>query len=130
MKQESHSQYDLEGIQVSPEYRFRKRGDGGVDIAFRIHFLARLTPNEMRRITEMLLAIPDQFTDAGFQALTKVEFLEPDTCDYRYWCREENSEQLARMYELWDKLNKHVHLINNVDGVHYPWIGQTATQAH
>src|SRR5215468_8858467 len=74
----------LDEYQVPPDSQYRRRADGKRDETFRINFIGALTPAQMRQIHALLLQVLDEGAELGFIALTKVEFIEPDTCEYRY----------------------------------------------
>ena len=109
---------DLE-IYITPASRYRKRADGGMDESFRIQFAQPLTPEQMRDIANILLTMPEIGAEFGFTALTKLEFLEPDICDYRFWCAQYHSDRLVATWGLWQKIHRDVCAIYSVDGVRY-----------
>src|SRR5690242_5447714 len=73
---------DIE-IYVTPGASNRKRADGGMVETHRIQFVHALTEQHMCEIARRLLAMPEEAARFGFTALTKLEILEPDICDYR-----------------------------------------------
>lgn len=109
-------------IFVAPGARYRKRTDGGMDESFRIQFVKPLTEQHMRAIAKLLLAMPDEAAEYGFTALTKLEFLEPDVCDYRFWCARFHSDRLVATWGLWLRIHKDVCSIYAVDGVRYSFL--------
>lgn len=111
-----------ETVHLTPESRFRPRVDGGRDETFRVNFVGGLNADEMRALVKLLLEIQDQQPDVGLIALTKVEFIEPDTLEYRYWSGKPHGARLDRMFELWQSMNL-IHPIYTVDGIQYPWLG-------
>jgi hypothetical protein len=110
-------------LQIPPESRYRERADGNRDETFRVNFVGPLTPTEMQQIAELLLAAVHGGADLGILALTRLEFLEPDTCDYRYLCSTHRDERVFKMFELWQRMSQ-IHRIRNIDGIAYPWLGQ------
>ena len=44
-------------------------------------------------------------SEIGILALTKVEFIEPDICDYRYWYWGPSDEVVKRLFEVWFQIN-------------------------
>lgn len=115
---------DDRSIRLTPESRYRYRVDGGRDETFRVNFMGGLTAHEMSTLVEMLLNTLDQQPDVGLVALTKVEFIEPDTLEYRFWSAKPEGTRLDRMFELWQRMSQ-VHPIYTVDGVRYPWLGRS-----
>lgn len=115
------NEYQLKDIEiyVEPGARYRKRADGGMDETYRIQFVHALTEQHMRKIAELLLALPVEAAEYGFTALTKLEFLEPDICDYRFWCAHFHSDRLAASWGLWARIHQEVCPIYSVDGVRY-----------
>src|SRR5690349_16067093 len=109
---------DIE-IYVTPGASHRKRADGGMDETHRIQFVHGLTEQHMREIARRLLAIPEEAARFGFTALTKLEFLEPDICDYRFWCTQFHSDRPAAHWELWARIHNEVCPVYSVDGVRY-----------
>jgi hypothetical protein len=97
-------------------------------MTFRIHFLGDLARDHMRRIVRLLQEVADTGGDVGIVALTKVEFIEPDTCEFRYWATPVDEAQITRMHELWSSIDR-VQAIHDVDGVRYPWLGGDVTPA-
>lgn len=112
-------------IRLTPESRFRQRIDGGRDEMFRINFYGRLGADEMRALAELLLNVLDQQPPVGLIALTKMEFIEPDTLEFRFWSGKPDGARLDRMFELWHRMSQ-IHPILSVDGIHYPWLGPTS----
>ena len=115
----------LDEYQIPPASQYRWRADGRRDETFRMNFIGALTPDQMRQIHTLLLQVLDESADLGFIALTKVEFIEPDTCDYRYVGEGVHSGRTTAMIELWWRVHA-VHPIRNVDGIPYPWLGEKA----
>lgn len=113
-----HQHKDLE-IYVEPRARYQKRVDGGMDESFRIQFVHPLTAGQMREITKMLIAMPEEAAEFGFTVLTKFEFLEPDICDYRFWCAHFHSDRLVATWELWARIHHDICPIYSVDGIRY-----------
>jgi hypothetical protein len=109
---------DIE-IYVTPGASNRKRADGGMDETHRIQFVHALTEQHMCEIARRLLAMPEEAARFGFTALTKLEFLEPDICDYRFWCAKFHSDRLAAHWELWARIHNEICPVYSVDGVRY-----------
>lgn len=105
-------------ILLPPKSRFRPRADGGVDETYRVNFIGALTPDDMRQVLDLLLRYVSENADVGVVALTKVEFLEPDTCDIRYWCAGSSKPRVNRAFGLWYRLHR-IHQISTVDGKPY-----------
>ncbi len=105
-------------IQLPPQSRYRRRADGGTDETFRVNFIDRLDAVDMRRVAELLFAVAEEGKDAGIVALTKLEFIEPDTCEYRYWCADLNKDRVKVMFGLWHRMHQ-LHAISTIDGVPY-----------
>lgn len=106
-------------IYVTPGASNRKRADGGMDETHRIQFVHGLTEQHMREIARRLLAVPEEAAKFGFTALTKLEFLEPDICDYRFWCAQFDSDRPAAHWELWARIHNEVCPVYSVDGARY-----------
>lgn len=113
----------LHDVDFSPESRYRRRADGGVDELYTINFVGGLSPDEMRQIAHLLLSVVSEGASVGVMALTKVEFFEPDTCQYRYWCSLGTNERVNVMIGLWFRIHE-IHAIKNVDGMRVPWFEQ------
>jgi hypothetical protein len=111
----------LEDIHLTASSRYRRRADGGTDTIFRFNFRGPLMPDEMRRITEALLQTVDEGAEYGITALTKVEFLEPDTCDVRYWVGDQHSDVVNVFMGLWHRLHT-IHPLLDVDGVQWSYM--------
>jgi hypothetical protein len=120
-----YERYGVEDIHLTARSRYRRRADGGTDTTYRINFRGALTPDEMRRITEALLQTVDEGAEFGITALTKVEFLEPDTCDVRYWVGGHHSDVLNVFFGLWYRLHA-IHTVSDVDGVRYSFFSASA----
>jgi hypothetical protein len=75
----------------------------------------------MRRIGETLLQTMNEGAEYGITALTKVEFLEPDTCDVRFWVGGHHSDVLNVFIGLWYRLHT-IHPLADVDGVEWSYI--------
>jgi len=116
---------DAEDIVVPPRSRIRQRFDGGRDLTFRVNFQVALSAASMHRICALLLDAVNAGAAVGIVALTKVEIIEPDTCEYRYWAVSAHDEQITLMHDLWLRINE-VAPIGDVDGVRYPWLGTRA----
>src|SRR5690349_16432518 len=112
---------DIE-IYVTPGASHRKRADGGMDETHRIQFVQALTEQHMREIARRLLAMPEEAAKFGFTALTKLEFLEPDICDYRFWCAQFHSDRLVAHWELWARIHNEVCPVYSVDGIRYRFL--------
>jgi hypothetical protein len=108
----------LDDAQIPPDSRFRRRVDDGRDETYRINFVNGLTPQEMEDIVKVLLIVSDEGRSVGIVALTKVEFIEPDTCEYRFWCEYSDFGRVNKMFETWIRIHQ-VHRIRNIDGVPY-----------
>lgn len=114
-------------IQKAPMSRRRSRADGGLDYTTRVNFVGSISPGEMRHMTQLLVNLLEEGEPLGLIALTKIEFIEPDTCEYRYWWRPPTSAEvfghdlIAFQYGAWSRLNM-IHKIHNVDGVVYWWL--------
>lgn len=102
--------------QTPPMSRFRQRSDGGVDRTHRVNFFGALTPEEMRFIVSLLLDAVSDEEIVGHIALTKIEFIEPDTCEYRFWCEQYSGAQTTGAIAIWTRLNQ-IHPVRNVDGL-------------
>lgn len=87
-----------------------------------MNFVGPLKADEMRQLLDLLLRVLDESVELGMMALTKVEFVEPDTLEYRYWCGTFSNTRVNKMYELWSRMNQ-IHPVRNVDGIPYPWLG-------
>ena len=111
-----NDRYGAGEIHLIAGSRFRRRADGGTDVSFRYNFRGPLTPDEMRCIVEALLQKVDEGAEFGITALTKVEFLEPDTCDVRYWVGGHHSDVLNVFFGLEYRLYT-IHPLLDVDGV-------------
>jgi hypothetical protein len=111
----------LDDLQIPPKSRYRWRADGNRDETFRVNFVGGLTPAEMVQLVDLLLAVVHEGAELGIAALTKVEFLEPDTCEYRYLGVSNPSDRVLKMVELWQRMHQ-IHPIRNVDGIPYPWL--------
>jgi hypothetical protein len=114
-----HDEYAPKDILLPPLSNSRQRLDGGVDETTRVNFEGALTPLEMREIARLLLETVMESGDTGLVALTRMEFLEPDTCEFRYWTERRDKAQmwqltLARL-ELIRRLER-IHKIRDVDG--------------
>lgn len=109
----------LEPMQIPPESRSRTRADGGCDELYRVNFAGAITRAEIHRLLELLLDTVREGGDVGIVALTKVEVLEPDVLEYRFWCRKPDAGRQRLMRSLWQRLHA-VHAIRNVDGIPYP----------
>ena len=105
----------LDDIHLTASSRCRRRADGGTDTIFRFNFRGPLAPDEMRCIVEALLQTVDEGAEYGITALTKVEFVEPDTCDVRYWVGGQHSDVLNVFFGLWYRLHT-IHPLSDVDG--------------
>jgi len=99
------------------------RRDGGIDRISRINFLGEITAEEMHRIILLLVSSLDKGASAGFVALTKVEFIEPDTCEYRYWTARAGDDVAAMIEHIWRRIND-IHPVRNIDGTRYSWLRQ------
>src|SRR5262245_41388351 len=117
----------LDEYQIPPDSQYRWRADGKRDEMFRINFIGTVTPTEMRQIFTLLLNVLDNGAELGFIALTKVEFIEPDTFDYRYVGEGVHSGRTTEMLDLWWRIHT-VHPIRNVDGIPYPWFAPKSRQ--
>lgn len=109
-------------VYVTPAARYRKRADGGMDESYRIQFASALTEQHMRAIGQLLLAMPVEQAHFGFTALTRLEFLEPDICDYRFWCAQFHSDRLVATWGLWQRIHYEVCPIYSVDGARYAFL--------
>jgi len=105
-------------IPMTPQSRFRLRADGGMDETYRINFVGQLQPYEMRSIVELLLAAVGEGAAVGIQALTKVKFVEPDTCEYTYWCSTKDNARVNIMMSVWYRLNR-IHPVAWIDNIQY-----------
>ena len=112
-------EYKPKEITLPPLSKYRQRLDGGVDETTRVNFEGTLTPLEMREIVSLLLEAVTESGDAGLVALTRLEFLEPDTCEFRYWTERRDKAQMWQLtlvrLELIRRLER-VHKIRDVDG--------------
>jgi hypothetical protein len=108
-------------VPLPTESRYQLRADGNREEMFRVNFVGAVVPAEMREIGALLLDIVNESADIGILALTKLEFLEPDACDYRYLCIGRNGERVHKMYKLWSRMNE-IHRIRNIDGLSYDWL--------
>ena len=113
------NEYVPKEIVLPPLSKYRERLDGGVDETTRVNFDGALTPMEMREIARLLLEAVTESGDAGLVALTKMAFLEPDTCEFRYWTERRDKAQIWQLtlvrLELIRRLER-VHRIRDVDG--------------
>ena len=116
-------------IYVTPAARYRKRADGGMDETYRIQFARTLTEQQMSAIARLLLAMPEEQAQYGFTALTMLEFLEPDICDYRFWCARFHSDRLVATWELWQRIHHEICPIYSVDGVRYSFLFKQDAQS-
>lgn len=110
-----------QSIRLPPKSRFRMRSDGGVDDTYCIHFLGPLDPSEMRTIIEAVLDAVDRSAESGIIALTRVDFPQLDTCEFRLWWKDPRSERLNKEFELLYQLSK-IHKIQDVDGIRYSFL--------
>ena len=112
-------EYAPKEILLPPLSKFRQRLDGGVDVTTRVNFEGALTALEMREIARLLLEAVTERGGAGLMALTHLEFLEPDTCEFRFWTERRDKAQIWQLtlvkLELIRRLEQ-VHRIRDVDG--------------
>ncbi len=110
-----------ETIRLTPASRYKLRVDGGRDETFRVNFMGGLNAREMHALIESLLSTLDEQPEVGLIALTKVEFIEPDTLEYRFWSGKPEGARLDRMFEMWQRMSQ-IHPIYTIDGIRYPWL--------
>lgn len=123
MQDEPADSMDMNQYQIPPEARYRWRADGGKDELIRVNFVGALSPAEMMHIWDLLMSVVSESDlTLGYAALTKVEFIEPDTCEYRFWCTNNHMGRVARTWETWYHINR-IHPIRNVDNIPYSWLG-------
>lgn len=103
---------------VTPASRYRRRADGGYDETYRLTFIDQLEPAQLRAIVDILVNAPSVHPDVGILALTKIEFLEPDTCDVRYWCTGSPKQRVNSMLGIWSRISR-VSRIGSVDTLPY-----------
>ena len=104
----------------SPRSSLRRRLDGGADWTWRINFLDALDSSQLRRIVHLLTSFVDEETSKGVLALTKYEFIEPDTLEYRYWCERVDDLVMQSMAALTYQIHLIQH-VQNANGVRYSW---------
>lgn len=113
------NEYKPKEFVLPPLSKYRQRLDGGIDETTRVNFEGALTSLEMREIGRLLLDAVTESGDAGLVVLTRMEFLEPDTCEFRYWTERRDKPQMWQLtlvrLELIRRL-EHVHRIRDVDG--------------
>lgn len=109
----------ISNVQLPPRSRFRARADGGRDATYRINFKRPLTPEAIQQIYQVLLEFWLSGRERGIVALTKVEFIEPDTCEYRFWFSTNDDSIVTAMFELSHRIHL-IEAIYTIDGIRYP----------
>jgi hypothetical protein len=100
---------------LPPKSRHRPRADGGVDETTRVDFVRPLSPAQVRLITlQVFNVVEENHERAGLVALTKIEFIEPDTCELRIWCRNASRDEINERVKVMLGL---IHLIDRISMV-------------